>query len=91
MKVVLIPGPRDEELIAEILEAKSKMDADEWEEYMIDIVCQGDAYMDAMYYACENGDEMLEDQVAYFHERLIYDEKYYYAGRMGGFDGGMYD
>ena len=50
MKVVLIPGPRNEELIA----------------------------------------EMLEDQAACFHERLIYDEKYYYAGRMGGFDSGMY-
>ena len=46
--------------------------------------------MDAMYYICENGDEMLADQATYFHERLIYDEKYYYAGRMGGFDGGMY-
>ena len=90
MKVVLIPGPRNEELIAEMLEVKSRMDAEEWEEYMTDCVCQGDEYMDAMYYICENGDEMLEDQAAYLHERLIYDEKYYYAGRMGGFDGGMY-
>ena len=91
MKVVLIPGPRNEELIAEMMEAKSRMDAEEWEEYLTDCVCQGDEYMDAMYYICENGDEMLEDQAAFFHERLLEDEKYYYAGRMGGFDSGMYD
>ena len=90
MKVVLSPGPRNEELVTEILEAKSRMDADEWEEYMTDIVCHGDAYMDAMYYVCENGDEMLKDQAACFHERLLDDEKYCYAGRMGGFDDGMY-
>ena len=86
MKVVLIPGPRDEELIAEILEAKSKMDADEWEEYMTDIVCQGEAYMDAMYYACENGDEMLEDQAQYFENCLLGDESVYYAARMGSYE-----
>jgi len=34
MKVVLIPGPRNEELIAEMLEVKSRMDAEEWEEYI---------------------------------------------------------
>lgn len=95
MKVVLIPGPRNEELIAEILEAKARLAADpdndelmlEWGEFVDYCACQGDEYMDALYYACENGDEMLAEQAEYFHDCLLYDEKHYYAGRMGGFDG----
>ena len=72
MKVVLIPGPRNEELIAEMMEAKSRMDAEEWEEYLTDCVCQGDEYMDAMYYICENGDEMLSKKtVASSNDSLI--------------------
>ena len=85
MKVVLIPGPRDEILIAEMLEAKARMDGEEWEEYLLECVSQGDAYMDAMYYVCENGDEMLEEQALYFENCLLGDESVYYVARMGGF------
>jgi len=43
-------------------------------------------YFDAMYYACENGDEMLADQEMYFNDLLIHDERNYYAARMGGYE-----
>ncbi|MGN0990519.1 MAG: hypothetical protein ACI4O4_03595 [Candidatus Ventricola sp.] len=85
MKVVLIPGPRDEELIEEMLEAKSRMDGEEWEEYMLDCASRGEEYMDAIYYICENGDEMLEEQAQYFENCLLGDESAYYVARMGGF------
>ena len=63
-----------------------KEDEEAWVDYVTDFVWLGDEYFDALYYACENGDEMLEEQARYFHERLLDDEKYYYAGRMGGFE-----
>lgn len=86
MKVVLIPGPRDEELIAEMLEAKSRMYSEEWEEYLLECASQGDEYMDAMYYICENGEEMLEEQAQYFENSLLGDESAYYVARMGGYE-----
>lgn len=94
MKVVLIPGPRNEELIREIVEAKARLCVDpsndvlmaEWAEFVDDYACRGDEYMDALYYACENGDEMLADQAKYFHDCLVYEEKHYYAARMGGYE-----
>lgn len=90
MKVVLIPGPRNEELIAEMLEAKSRMDGEEWEEYLLECASQGDEYMDAMYYICENGEEMLEEQAQYFENCLLGDESAYYVARMGGFLDSMF-
>jgi len=96
MKVILVPGPRNEELIREILEFKAKTAAAqdfesfessvEWIGYVDACASMGDEYMDALYYACENGDEMLEEQGRYFHDCLLYDEKYYYAARMGGYE-----
>lgn len=86
MKVVLVPGPRNEELIREIKRMKIELSSEEWEEYVCELVEQGDEYFDALYYACENGAENLETQARYFHELLLYHEKDYYAGLMGGFE-----
>ncbi len=86
MRVVLVPGPRDEELIAEILKNKATMDEEDWWEYVHDLVSEHEeGNFDALYYACENGDAMLEDQATYFRDCLLWDERYYYADRMGGF------
>ena len=93
MKVQLVAGPRNQKLVREILEAKARLTADpdndellcDWEEFVEDCACQGEEYMDALYYACENGDEMLADQAKYFHDCLLYDEWRYYAARMGGY------
>ena len=86
MKVMLVPGPRNEELIAEILKNKATMDEEDWWGYVHDLVADHEEdNFDALYYACENGDAMLEDQATYFHDCLLWDERYYYADRMGGF------
>lgn len=86
MKVVLVPGPRNEELIREILKNKATMSEEEWYAYACDLVADHDeANFDALYYTCENGDAMLEDQASYFHDCLLWDEYYCYADRMSGF------
>ena len=83
MQVKLIPGPRDEDKIAEILNARRTMSLDEWYDFCADCAwTHDDSWFDALYYACENGDEMLAEQAAYFQERLLYDEHFYYADRM---------
>ena len=46
-----------------------------------------EAMFDALYYACENGAEMLQDQTDYFTERLYEDEIGYYFHRMTGVEG----
>ena len=80
-------GPNDDR-VAEILKNKTTMDEEDWWEYVHDLVSEhNEANFDALYYACENGDAMLEDQATYFHDCLLWDERYYYADRMGGFQG----
>ena len=86
MKVVLIPGPRNEELIRDIKRKKMELSEEDWEEYVMELVSQGEEYFDALYYACENGEEMLKEQASYFYGCLVNDEKFHYAGRMGGFE-----
>jgi len=44
------------------------------------------AVFDALYYACENGEEMLQEQTDYFLERLYCDEAQYYISRMTGIE-----
>ena len=85
MKVKLIPGPRDEEKIALIRTMKATLDEDEWINFF-DGLANDYSNFDSMYYACENGDEMLEDQARYFDDCLSWDERYYYAARMGGYE-----
>lgn len=76
MKVVLVPGPRNEELIEKIREIKQKQD---WDNLSI----EGSSEMyDAMYYACECGSIMLEDQRRYLEWLLLEEESQYYEERM---------
>ncbi len=83
MKVKLIPGPRDEEKIAAILNAKKTMSLDDWYDFCGKCAwTHDDTWFDALYYACENGDEMLADQAQYFQYCLLYEEHDYYAERM---------
>ena len=83
MKVKLIPGPRDEAKIAAILNARETMSPEDWDDFCGKCAwTYDDAWFDALYYACENGDEMLADQAQYFHDCLLYEEHGYYAERM---------
>ena len=77
MIVKLIPGPRNEELIQKVREAKRN---EEWVIGGID--APNDELYDAMYYACECGDMMLEDQRRYLEWLLINEETEYYEERM---------
>lgn len=77
MIVKLIPGPRNEELIRKVREAKRK---DEGVFGVIDAPI--DELFDALYYACECGDIMLEDQRQYLQRLLINEETGHYEERM---------
>lgn len=80
MRVVVVPGPRNEELINLIKHAKDVNTEETWEalqEY------EGtEAYMDALFYACQYGEEMLREQCEYFQYELLNEENEYFTERM---------
>lgn len=76
MKIMMIPETRNEELIAKIREAKMNGECIE------DAFEPSSELFDALYYACECGDMMLENQAKYFQDCLFNDEKEYYIERM---------
>ena len=83
MKIMMIPGERNEELIAKMKELREN-DYDEMYNYFEELICdygESVAY-DTLYYACECGDEMLASQAAYFEYTLFNDEREYYVERM---------
>ena len=95
MKIMMIPGERNEELILKVREATEVLRNDEGcedsEYYECFEVINNliDEYgltemFDALYYVCENRDEMLQQQTAYFNDLLYHDEVNYYIGRMTG-------
>lgn len=88
MKIMMIPGERNEELILKVHEATVECHADENSD-VIDILI--DEYglvdvFDALYYACENGDKMLRQQADYFLDLLYCDEANSYISRMTGIE-----
>jgi len=83
MKIMMIPGERNEELIAKMKELREN-DYDEMYDFLDELICdygESVAY-DTLYYACECGDEMLASQTAYFECMLFNDEREYYIERM---------
>ncbi len=83
MRIQMIAGPRNEELIAKMKELREN-DYDEMYDYFDELICdygESVAY-DTLYYACEDGDEMLTSQTAYFEYMLFNDEREYYVERM---------
>ena len=85
MKVVLVAGPRNEEMVREIREMKETLSAEDWMEYCSSNAHLGDEFFDALYYACENADEMIQEQAQYFHDLLLWDEAGYFVARLGGY------
>ena len=88
MKIMMIPGERNEELILKVREATASLREDETSEALDNLIDEYDmvAVFDALYYACENGEEMLQEQTDYFLERLYCDEAQYYISRMTGIE-----
>ena len=87
MKVKLIPGPRDEEKISAVLNARKTLSEDDWVEFVGDCCGRDDreAWFDAFYYAGGNGDAAIAEQAFYFYEQLIYEEYSYFADRLAGY------
>ena len=88
MKIMMIPGKRNEELILKVRESTAAYRADENSNAIDNLI---DEYglvdvFDAMYYACENRDEMLQQQTDYFLDLLYCDEADYYISRMTGIE-----
>lgn len=80
MKVVLVPGPRNEELINLIKQVKAEDTEEAWEKLQ---EYEGtEEYMDALFYACDYGEEMLRDQMEYFQWALMEEEDEYFTQRM---------
>ena len=80
----MIPGERNEELILKVCKATAACRADENSDALDNLI---DEYglvdvFDAMYYACENRDEMLQQQADYFLNLLYCEEADYYISRM---------
>lgn len=83
MRIQMIAGPRNEELIAKMKELREN-DYEAMEEYFEELISdygESVAY-DTLYYACQCGDEMLASQAAYFEYLLFNDEQQYYIDRM---------
>ena len=88
MKIMMIPGERNEELILKVREATAACRADENSDALDNLI---DEYglvdvFDALYYACEDGEEMLRQQTDYFLNLLYSEESDYYISRMTGID-----
>ena len=75
----LIPGPRNEELIAKIREARK---AEDFDGIIGNIAPTSSELYDALYYACDCGDIMLEDQRRYLEWLLFEEETDHYVERM---------
>ena len=83
MKIMMIPGERNEELIAKMKELR-ETDYDEMYDYFDELIAdygESIAY-DTLYYACEDGDEMLASHAANFEYMLFNEEREYYIERM---------
>ena len=92
MKVVMVPGPRNEELIQYVSKLLSlERDSDEWAEaydelYSHSSETDASDMMDAMYYASECREAGVEDQEKYL-TWLMTDEEYgYFLDRMAGIE-----
>lgn len=90
MKVVLVPGPRNEELIEYVRSLLAlDHDSEEWDDACVELyshIKEADAsdMMDALYYASELRDEAVKDQEKYL-TWLMTDEEYgYFVDRMVG-------
>lgn len=80
MKVVLVPGSRNEELINRIKQIKTAYPDEAWEQ--LQEYEETEEFFDALFYACENGEEMLQEQMEYFQYALMHEENEYFVQRM---------
>ena len=91
MKVKLIPGPRDEEKITIIQNARESLSEDDFYCFLDQYCSKGcenqDVWFDALYYASEHGDVGVKEQEAYFNWLLADEEYQYFIERLLGLCG----
>ena len=64
MQIVIVPGPRDEEMVQEIKLNREMLSGEEWEAYVFDCAdCE--EWLDALYYACGENQEAVAEQAEY--------------------------
>lgn len=80
MKIKMIPGEYNAELVEKVKSIKLHSDHEE-ELEVLEAAYGKDALMDALYYACETRDERLADQEAYFQQQLTDEEFAYFVER----------
>ena len=86
MTISLIPGPRDEEKIAIIQNARMTLSEDDYWDFVYEH-CYSDeknAWFDALYYAGGYGDAALKSQEKYFNWALLEEEDDYFINRLMG-------
>ena len=78
MRIMMIPGERNEELIEQTLAAIDTCKANDDSDYgpIITLIEQYgvEEVYDALYYACSEGDAKLTEQANYFYDQICYDE-----------------
>ena len=88
MKVCIVPGPRNEEMIEHmrrILTCEDKLALDGYLELLsYKNTPEASAMLDALYYASQTGKAGLKDQEAYLDWLLMDDEFNYFIDRMSG-------
>ena len=90
MKIRMIPGPRNEEMIDHVRKLFTlDQDSEEWEaiwDEVTDYKKTPEALdmMDALYYASEYGEDGLLDQEYYLNWLMAYEEFDYFLDRMFG-------
>ena len=80
MKIKMIPGEYNAELVEKVKNIKMHSDHEE-ELEALEAAYGKAALMDALYYACETRDERLADQEAYFQQQLTDEEFSYFVER----------
>ena len=85
MKIKMIPGEYNAELVEKIKALAADFDSDEFDAMeMLDDLQEEygrDALMDGLYYACAAKDAKLADQELYFDDQLYGDEFPSFVGR----------
>ena len=79
MKIKMIPGEYNAELVKTIQKLAAENDIEALDE--LEDEYGRDAVMDALYYACAAKEEALADQEQYFNDLLKDDEYTYYVER----------
>lgn len=80
MRIKMIPGNYNAELVEKVKNITNQPNRDEMIDELAEIHGK-DALMDAVYYACEARDERLADQEAYFQQQLVDGEFPYFMER----------